>query len=186
MFTFDDQSQEDQSVGKSSDYAMGSCDLSSPDTLSSFATSEDTNNKGDGSDSSLFHDGSQVSGSSFCSDAGGSTMSYENPCVFDPKECTSTHCNDDPDYLHRAEIQLLNIMMRFSIPNEAFGMLMTWARCALKDGFDFNNTRSYDATMTKLMSQCAARHVNVKREVVRVGSLPMQGVHVFPFLTNVK
>ena len=56
----------------------------------------------------------------------------------------------------------------------------------VKDGFDFDQARSYHTTMKKMMCQHPARHVHVNREAVKVGSLPKQEVHVFPLLTNVK
>ena len=88
--------------------------------------------------------------------------------------------------LHIAEIKLIGIMTKFSLPNKAYEIIMEWAKSAVKDGFDFSNARSYRGTMSKILSQRPAKHVDVKSEFVKVGTLPKQEVHVFPFLTNVK
>ena len=76
--------------------------------------------------------------SSFDSDSPSSTTSYDNEFVMNFEKDISINDNNLSIYLHRAEMQSLHIMMKFSLPNEAHSMVTKWAKCVVKDGFDFD------------------------------------------------
>ena len=86
--------------------------------------SKDTDHKGRRSDFSLSMD--ELDRFQFLFHSNGQTLttSYDNEFVMNFNEDTSVDDYDQSVDLHRAEIQLLHIMMKFSLPNEAYGMVM--------------------------------------------------------------